>query len=231
MQNLNNDILLKNMNKLMTERNVSQKQLEADIHITQSTISKYLNGKQAVSLNFLYIFAQYFNVTMDSLCQEQLPASTVDTDNTEKQNPSFYPSFSERIISTCTALAEIFKYGYLKTDTVEKYEVVYREDEQSGLYYRAKGILGTENPTNKYVSLYFSNYWEVATSFESDDEYQDYMTELQGGGNYNELNGIVNHFLGKLADLHSIYMKDSITTESYLRSIDDNLQQLIKSQK
>ncbi len=231
MQNLNNDILLKNMNQLMTKRNVSQKQLEADIHITQSTISKYLNGKQAVSLNFLYIFAQYFNVTMDSLCQEQLPTPIVDTDATENQTPSFHPSFSDRIISVCTALAEIFKYGYLKTDTIEKYEVVYREDEQSGFYYRAKGILGTENPTNEYISLYFSNYWEIATSFENDDHYHDYMIELQEIGNYNEQNGIINSFLNKLTDLHSIYTKNSITIESYFHSIDDNLQQLIKSQQ
>lgn len=225
---LNTDILRENMKNLMNDNNINQKQLGKEIHISQSAISKYLTGAQPISLNFLYTFAKHFNVTMDSLCEE--PKKTTLKSN-KKQQPL---SSSDRIISICTALTTIFINGTIKTERLEKYETVYQEiienGRETGMYQRAKGTLSGD-PVNQYTSFYFSNYWELETTgFDSQADFDDYMLELAYSGNFNEQNAVINNFLKKLANLHAIYLENSMNYESYVHTIKSNLNTLIQEQ-
>jgi len=225
MHEIDTDILSKNMKQLMKTANVTQNALATKFNLEQSTISKYINCKQIPPLSFLYSFAKYFAVTIDSLCQE---SSATEEHSDVQTNP--YPKPAEYIINVCTALATIFKSSYVKTEHIQKHEITFREivedGYETGRFYRDHDSLGLD-PVHEYVSLYFSNYLALETKFSSTEEAEDYQMDLELSGNFHDSNSIINNFLRKLADLHDIYEKESITKESYIHSIDSNLATLI----
>lgn len=76
------------MTLLRKERKLSQKQVAADLEVTQALLSHYENGKRECGLDFLVRAADYYNVSVDYLLgrspmsnggnvTEQLPESTV----------------------------------------------------------------------------------------------------------------------------------------------------------
>ncbi len=74
---------------LRKERGLSQKQVAADLKVTQALLSHYENGKRECGLDFLVNVADYYNVSIDfllgrshtssgaTITQEQLPESAV----------------------------------------------------------------------------------------------------------------------------------------------------------
>ena len=77
------------MTLLRKERKLSQKQVAADLEVTQALLSHYENGKRECGLDFLVRAADYYNVSVDYLLgrspmsnggnvtEQQLPESTV----------------------------------------------------------------------------------------------------------------------------------------------------------
>ena len=100
----------------------------------------------------------------------------------------------------------------------------------TGTYVQKKGIHGGK-PVNQYPSIYFSNYWPIAEEFDSPDQADEYFSELRCTGNLNEINCEINRFIKKLIDLHNTYIKGSMTRDDYLRSIDNNLANVLSESK
>ncbi|MGN0686967.1 MAG: helix-turn-helix domain-containing protein [Oscillospiraceae bacterium] len=77
------------MTLLRKERKLSQKQVAADLEVTQALLSHYENGKRECGLDFLVRAADYYNVSVDYLLGrspmsnggnvtgEELPESTI----------------------------------------------------------------------------------------------------------------------------------------------------------
>ena len=55
------------MTLLRKERKLSQKQVAADLEVTQALLSHYENGKRECGLDFLVRAADYYNVSVDYL--------------------------------------------------------------------------------------------------------------------------------------------------------------------
>lgn len=221
MQNLDKDILIQNIKRLMKEHDITQPKLADDLHVGQPSISKCLSGKQSISIDLVYSIAQYFDVSIDSLCSS--PADQSDeTDDRRSRALRKASTFND----TCDALATLFKFHMLDIKEIDICETVYEEQRfQDNGYYgiqyvKKKGILGTDTITNKYNALYYSNYMEVITEFDDDEQYAEYMSELRCCGNDIPENIRINKFLNQLVDLYKIYKNGSLPEEAYLHSID-----------
>lgn len=66
MQNLQNNII-KNVKKLLKQRDMSQRDLSIHSDISDSQLCKIMTGKQQVSVELLFTWAEYFGISMDDL--------------------------------------------------------------------------------------------------------------------------------------------------------------------
>lgn len=221
MQNLNKDILILNIKQLMKEHDVTQPKLAADLHVGQPSISKCLNGKQSISIDLVFSIAQYFNVSIDSLCSAPVVQSN-ETENRRSRALRRASTFND----TCDALATLFKFHMLDIKEIDHIETIYEEEKycEDGHLYTAfvkkKGIAGTDITSNKYNAIFYPNYYEISTEFDNDEDYTDYMSELRCLGNALPENIRINKFLSQLVDLYKIYKNGSLPEEAYLHSID-----------
>ena len=219
MQNLDKNILIQNIKRLMKEHDVTQPKLADDLHIGQPSISKCLGGKQSITIDLIYSIAQYFNVSIDSLCTAPEEDEPNDRRSRAIRKANYY-------YETCDALATLFRQHMLTVKEVEINETVYEEERynENGYcgveYVRKKGVLGTDFVTNKYNALFYSNYYEVATDFDNDEQYAEYMSELRCCGNELSENIRINKLLNQFSNLYKIYLNGSIPEEAYLHSID-----------
>lgn len=221
MQNLDKDILIQNIKRLMKEHDVTQPKLADDLHVGQPSISKCLNGKQSISIDLIFSIAQYFNVSIDSLCSAPITQSN-ETEDRRSRALRRASTFND----TCDALATLFKFHMLDIKEIDHIETIYEEEkycEDGHLYtqfVKKKGFAGTDTTSNKYNAIFYPNYYEISTEFDSDEDYNDYMSELSCSGNALPENIRINKFLSQLVDLYKIYKNGSLPEEAYLHSID-----------
>lgn len=225
MQEFDKSILIENIKNLMKARGISQPKLAEDLHIGQPSISKCLSGKQSISIDLVFCIAQYFDVSLDDLCRD--PDSSVV--EIAEPRPLRHHNH-EKYINACEGLAAVFKFSSCKTKTLEIQETVYAEEIdnrgiETGYYARRSGPLGTD-PVIKYSALYFPNYHEIETQFQSSSDADEYFSELHCMGNSLDWNIRINKFFNKLADLNAIYQNGSITQEAYIHAIDSNLDKI-----
>lgn len=221
MQNLDKDILIQNIKQLMKEHDVTQPMLADDLHIGQPSISKCLNGKQSISIDLIFSISQYFNVSIDSLCSTPVTQSD-KADDRRSRVLRRASTFND----TCDALATLFKFHMLDIKEFDHIETIYEEEkyyEDGHLYtqfVKKKGVAGTDITSNKYNAIFYPNYYEISTKFDSNEDYTDYMSELSCSGNALPENIQINKFLSQLTDLYKIYKNGSLPEEAYLHSID-----------
>lgn len=223
-------ILIENIKQLMKERDITQPQLAKELNIGQPSISKCLSGKQqSISIDFVFSIAQYFDVTIDSLCANI--SDTVAKTETDTTSVPALPVHIAAFIDICSGLAAIFKSAYLCTKEVDYREVVYKEVlddhyQSTGEYYRYEDELHMD-PSNKYISFFFPNYHEIISAFPDEDTADDYFSDLHYQGNTIDNNVKINYFLKQLTDLHTIYKNGSMTDEAYYHAIDSNLSNIL----
>lgn len=71
--------LLSKIRIIMAEKNISQKELynyliDKNYTIQQSSLSKMLNGKRKIPIEIFNAFADYFNISLDSLLERKVGA-------------------------------------------------------------------------------------------------------------------------------------------------------------
>lgn len=222
MPEFNNSILIQNIKRLMKENDVSQQKLADDLHIGQPSISKCLTSKQAISIDMAYSIAQYFDVSIDSLCAA--PETTAEAEPNDRRSRAIKKA--NRYFDTCDALATLFKLHMLDVKEIDHNETVYEEQHYNengyhGIQYvKKKGILGTDTIANRYNALFYPNYYEIPTDFEDDDSYSEYMTDLAYNGNALTENIRINKLLNQLTDLYKVYKNGSLPEEAYIHSIE-----------
>lgn len=230
---LNPDILESNIKLLISKNGITQDRLARDINMSQSKLNKRLKGHLAFSIDEIYDIANYFGVSIDSLCSNSFA---------EKLNMVHSPILDnrglnsiERYHKVCAGLADIFKHARLInigriaiSEAVFEFHHSEGHPRGAGTYSRKPGMLGND-PTNEYSCLYFPNYYPLKSSesFSSDEEEDEYAADLMYCGNHDEENIRTNKFLKKLIDLNAAYKNDSLTYEDYVRSIDTNLSKVL----
>ena len=234
-------ILGTNIGALLKSRKMTQKELGSKVGIGQPTINKYVNGELAPSLETFYNIAQFFGVSMDSLFEkaDEKTDEKVDEKDETSNNREDSPSYPDQLRETLRALATIFKYSALSTKEINVQEEVYSEiidedGQDTGRFRRVQveSSYGKEDPTNKYISVFYSNYSPIASPLNSwKGMYDDYFTDLESTGNRHDYNVIINNFINKLTKLHSTYDDGSMDTESYHYAIDKDLDEALKQIK
>jgi len=61
------EVFIKNLSELIKERQISLRQLEKELKINHSTLSRWLNGKTMPQADCLVKIADYFDCTTDFL--------------------------------------------------------------------------------------------------------------------------------------------------------------------
>ena len=213
----NEDILIENINRLMKENNMTQNDLETAIHFSQPAISKMFNKKQNLTVEFVFAVADYFDVTIDSLCQKY-EAKPPAPENTSTKVTTY---------EVCSSLATIFKSCYPNTKQITYKETAYLEQTDDygdgiGLYYPVN------DRENSYISIFFSNYCPINYSFESRAEFEEDQELLQEFGNEHTQNMIINQFISQLTDLLDTFRKGSLEYEPYIQAINAKLAKIEK---
>lgn len=67
-----------NLKTLMTEQNISRKQLSNDLHIAYTTITDWINGKTVPRNERLTDLAAYLHTTVDNLLNTPVPNNIID---------------------------------------------------------------------------------------------------------------------------------------------------------
>lgn len=224
MQNLDKDILIKNIKSLMDKNGMKQEHLAKAINVGQPSISKCLSGKQSISIDLAYSIAKHFDVTLDDLCRGAVEKTTEETPTPQTL------SAKDEFIKACEGLADVFKFTGLHTKEIDLREVAYVEEYgQNGYptgYYGPKKDQFNMDPVHKYIAMFFPNYATVETAFSSQAEADEYFSELRCCGNLINRHYHINKFLTQLADLNSIYQNGSMTKEAYFHAIDSNLEKV-----
>ncbi len=99
---------------LRKERGLSQKQVAADLKVTQALLSHYENGKRECGLDFLVNVADYYNVSTDFLLGRSHTSSGATI--TEEQLPE---SEAAEKYDGIPSGVPVFLYKKLITNTVE----------------------------------------------------------------------------------------------------------------
>lgn len=208
MSNYDTDILIKNINKLLSENNMTQAQLGEVIGMSQPNISKALNKNDSKSFTLDQVvgIANHFHTSVDSL---------IGTGNssTIKITPRFTAAF----------LSELIAQHDAKFVTIKKTEDTYipgwdYNDYCPDCKYEKKEI--------SYPAIYLPSYWEVPQMKSLDDE--DAMAlqaEAEECGNASRMLE-VNKFLVHFKEIFEIYERNGLTTETYEAVLTDMLNRL-----
>ncbi len=219
-----------NIKILLQSKKLNQQRLADELHMSQSMFNKRLKGHPCFSIEDMYTIAQFFHVSIDSLCSIQFSAELVEPETPPEAKITTFGQAA--IYETCKGLASVFKHSILRTDTIRINETTYEEDldelnRPTGHYSLKKDVLNMD-PEHRYPYIYFSNYWKVDYTFAPDEDPEEYFNDLDYGGNFNQANYQINKFLQKLVDLHETFDKGSIQYEDYCRSIDNLLTKIPK---
>ena len=70
-ENINLQELGKNMKNIRISNHLSQEEMAKVIGVTQACINKYEKGKIMISIPTLYIFCNYFKVSINEICRKK----------------------------------------------------------------------------------------------------------------------------------------------------------------
>lgn len=208
MPNYDTDILIENINRLVTENGMTQAQLGEILGMSQPNISKALNknDKKSFTLDQVIGIAKHFHTTVDALIGG---SQTSEIRITQR--------------STAAFLAELIAQHDAKFTAVTKTEETYtpcwdQRDPYAGYKFEKKDIT--------YPAIYLPSYWEVPKYDGTDDEgVMAVQSEAEQVGNDTRMLP-VNEFLFHFKEIFEIYDKGGLTPETYKAVLEDMLNRL-----
>ena len=174
--------------------------------MSQPNVSKALNPKEkkCFTLEQVIDIADYFDVTIDSLVGSPKTDTIVSAD-------------SSRDIAAFLAQCIENEKATVAEYTIE--QTVFVED------FDPRNIFCNYTQTTqtvKYPILYFSDYWSPSQSNQTDEEFSELMQEAFQCGNQTE-NVPINNFLRHFLQIHALYKKGELATETYKTVVQDLL--------
>ena len=207
----NYEILVKNIELLMQNKNMIPADLIRETGIAQSQVSKSLSRTQKTQFTFeqIWTIADYFNVSIDFLVGRKSTSSITEQSSNKE---------------ICKVLMQL-----IESDVVTCHDMEIEED----IY---KDIIGPNDgfpcewkkDINRYRMFYFSNYInpdiEGLDELTLDDLSQDFLIN----GNYNEKSKEINDFLAYFFKLYDLYKHNNLEREIFDQAISDRLDKLEK---
>lgn len=88
------------LKELRIEKNYSQREIAHELGIIQTTYGNYETGKTQPTIEMLIKIANYFNVTLDYLCEnEQATKNIIYLDNLSQEQKEYISYAKEKTIS------------------------------------------------------------------------------------------------------------------------------------
>lgn len=207
----NYEILVKNIEMLMQNKNMIPADLIRETGISQSQVSKALSRTQKTQFTFeqIWAIADYFNVSIDFLVGRK-STTTISEQSSNKE--------------ICKVLMQLIESEVVTCPEIEIEEDMY--EEVMGLHsgYPCEWKKGT----NQYRMFYFSNYINPDTEgldeFTLDELGQDFLIN----GNYNQKSKEINDFLTYFFKLYDLYKHNNLEREIFEQAISDRLDKLEK---
>lgn len=205
----NYEILVRNIETLMQNKNMIPADLIRETGISQSQVSKALSRTQKTQFTFeqIWTIADYFKVSIDYLVGRK-PTTTITEQSSNKE--------------ICKVLMQLIESDVVTCPDIEIEEDMYEEviGPNDGFPYEWK------KRTNRYRVFYFSNYinpdvegWD---EFSLDDLYQDFLIN----GNFNKKSREINDFLAYYFKLYDLYKHNNLEREIFDQAISDRLDKL-----
>lgn len=201
MSNLNTDILIQNINRLMKENNITQEKLAEILGMSQPNVSKALSlkDKKCFTLDQVIGIAKHFGVSIDLLIGNTVPKSL-----------EICPRSVARFL---TSVIESHDARYT---TIEVEEEVYCEAQ---IIFDNLGVPDTKTEIDKktvsYPAIYFPDYWKVPTpESESDEKAFELIQEAYQIGNGTRMIPL-NDYLRKFIQLFEIHEGKGIDDDAY----------------
>lgn len=207
----NYEILVRNIEMLMQNKNMIPADLIRETGISQSQVSKALSRTQKTQFTFeqIWAIADYFNVSIDFLVGRK-STTTISEQSSNKE--------------ICKVLMQLIESEVVTCPEIEIEEDMY--EEVMGLHsgYPCEWKKGT----NQYRMFYFSNYINPDTEgldeFTLDELGQDFLIN----GNYNQKSKEINDFLSYFFKLYDLYKHNNLEREIFDQAISDRLDKLEK---
>ena len=212
MQNIDFNILKRNVIKLMEDNRTTQKMLAEELGVKQPTVSKCLSlddDSHRFTLEQVCIISQYFDVSLDSLIGTPKPKSSGIT-------PRAIASFISKVIESHDA----------KVKPIEVEEDIF-EDRQTYNVFSGPST-SRSGPFRKpvsYLAIYFPDYWEVPEPDGYREDVMDRYNEAIQIGNESRMIP-VNDFLRKFIQIHEVYANNGVDEDAYRTVVDNYLSKL-----
>ena len=196
------NILNRNIEKLMKMHNMKQKELSEIIDLDQSNISNILNPetKRSFTLNQVVGIAKHFNVSIESLLGNQ-------KDINQRLSPR-----------------EIFKFivKLVEFNQIKTFPYPVTEKETTYDYHNNQKI--TNDKKIVYNAFYLPSYWYIPQNATHDEE-MELLEEMEIWGNLSS-NITTNSFIEAFLQIHKLYEKNSLDENSYKIILDSLINQL-----
>ena len=204
MSQLDTDILIDNINRLISNKGITQVELTKILGMSQPNISKALNKKEkkCFTLSQVYDLAVYFHVSIDEL-----------VDNQQSVNASTSP---RSIAAFITKLAEAHKIDF---QPYKRTEHIYAVDFDS---YEPECTESDQEIT--YPAIIFPSYWNPEDGKTIEEKCELHAEASQIGNDTAML--AVNKYLDRFQEIFKIYENGALSKETYDTVIADLLSHL-----
>lgn len=207
----NYEILVKNIELLMQNKNMIPADLIRETGIAQSQVSKVLSRTQKTQFTFeqIWTIADYFNVSIDFLVGRKSTSSITEQSSNKE---------------ICKVLMQL-----IESDVVTCHDMEIEEDIYEDIIGPNDGFpCEWKKGINRYRMFYFSNYInpdiEGLDELTLDDLSQDFLIN----GNYNQKSKEINDFLAYFFKLYDLYKHNNLEREIFDQVISDRLDKLEK---
>ena len=206
MSNFDRDILISNINTLMSNNGVTQKKLGEILGMSQPNVNHALNPneKKCFTLDQIVGIAKHFNVSVDSLVGNKAAERA---------------KMSQR--SVAEFLAALIERHDLEYTKFSREEEVY---EPYQIYEPPYIDCDIKKKEIEYYSFFFPSYWDVP-EWSNNEEVQMDIQCAQQAGNDTRMHP-VNDFLKKFIQFFEVYDNHDLDEEAYRAVVENYLSRL-----
>lgn len=207
MSNLNIDILNQNIQTLMEQEGLTQQQLAEKIDMSQPNFSRAFNNKggQRFTLEQICKIADHFQVSIDFLLGFEKPTNKL----------------SEKEI--CTLFTSLLEQRKLVKFDISREEEIYTPYKTFDGY----PDCDTEKKHIQYNGFLFPSYFDIGpTDRYTEDQLDDFQSDILYGGNSDESNKRINAFFDRYFQIYDMYLHNQITKEFFHEIVDKFLADL-----
>lgn len=206
MSNYDSAILIRNIQKLMTDNDITQAALAEILDMSQPNVSKALSttDKKSFTLDQVAGIAKHFNISVDMLLGNQ---QAVNHDISPRAIAEYFVRLIEH------KDVKVFKHSVEEFICEPYYD------------YEGEGYDTRQYKQNiDYYAFYFPLYWQIPKGLSEEEEWQ-YSAEMEQCGN-STIHDQTNKFFRQFLQIYNLYKQNALEEDTYRTVVADLLSHL-----